>query len=128
MSQNTSSEKSLARIQTDPIIIFPKIPNVKRLPEFFQFAQWLATPSDQREHKTQKEFAEVIRIDQDTLTLWKSHPQLWTIVQSLIRSQIREKTADIIDALCDKAIGKGTAAEAALALRIAGFMNPKEKK
>lgn len=123
-----TKSKSLARIQQDPVTIFPKIPNVKRLPEFFQFAQWLATPSDKREYKTQKDFAASIRIDEDTLTSWKARPELWAMTQSAIRGWMREMTADVIGSLADRAAGEGKAPEVALFLRIAGFMDIKKQK
>ena len=123
-----TKSKSLARIQSDPVTIFPKIPNVKRLPEFYQFALWLATPSDKREYKTQKDFATAIRVDEDTLTSWKARPELWAMTQSAIRGWMREMTADVISSLANKAVGEGKAPEVALFLRIAGFMDVKKQK
>ena len=74
---NVKTKLDPNRIHSD---FLPTLPDVRRIPEFFQFAAWCATPQWDRECKTQKEFAEQIRVDEDTLTSWKNNPNFWPLV------------------------------------------------
>jgi hypothetical protein len=121
-----------ANIKTEPNRIhsdfLPALPDVRRIPEFFQFAAWCATPQWDRECKTQKEFAEQVRVDEDTLTGWKKHPDFWSLVWQLVSERLKEQIPDVIDGLYQKIISaKGGAADVQLFLRLAQG-EPADKK
>ncbi len=97
------------------------IANVKSVREFIEFAMWCATPRQSRDSKTQKEFAAKIRVDEDTLTAWKRHPQFWPLVQKILAEWIKERVLDVVNALYEKASGEGKGKEVDMFLRLAGM-------
>jgi len=102
---------------------------VRRIPEFVEFAKWCATPSWSREEKTQKEFAELIGVSQDTLGDWKKHPNFWPLVWQFLRDRMQEQIPDVIEGLYGKiASGKGSAGDVQLFLRLAGGESTQSKK
>ncbi len=97
------------------------IPHVERVADFLQFAQWFATPQLLREQKTQKEFAEVIGANQDTLTNWKRNPYFWPIAQQFMSEWIKERIPDVIDGLYNNACDKGQAKDVEAFLKLGGM-------
>lgn len=97
------------------------IPDVRRVPEFFEFARWCALPHWLRDPKTQKELAERIGVSQDTLTDCKKHPEFWPLVFQLLREWMREHAPDVIGGLYDKIVSaKGSAKDVKLFLGLSG--------
>src|SRR3989338_4173347 len=104
-----------------PSDFLPAIPDVRRIPEFIEFAKWCATPSWLREVKTQKGFAERVGVSQDTLSDWKKHLNFWPLVWQFLRDRMQEQIPDIIEGLSGKVIsGKGSAGDARFLFRLAG--------
>ncbi len=97
------------------------IPALQRVPEFLQFTQWFATPRQFREPKTQKDFAKLVGVSEDTLTDWKRHPNFWPLAQEAMGTWIQEQVPDAIGALHQKIlIKKASAKEIEIFLRLAG--------
>jgi hypothetical protein len=111
-----TNEKKLTPIQSDSMEI---IPNIQKVAEFMQFVQWLATPSYNRKIKTQKEFADSIEMNQDTLTDWKKHPKLWELVHKQTSTWIKERIPDVIEGLYNNACSEGKAKDVITFLRLA---------
>lgn len=118
-------KQDLTPIQSDnPEIIL----GVKRLPEFIKFAEWLATPRQFREQETQKDFAQSIRVNEDTLTDWKKRPEFWNFFQGFLSSWIKERIPDVIGGLYSNACNEGTAKEVETFLRLGGMAINKPNK
>ena len=49
------------------------------------FAEWLATPSIERQPKTQTALAEQLGVTEVTLSNWKHNPELWEYRDKLLR-------------------------------------------
>jgi hypothetical protein len=97
------------------------MPDVKRVPEFIEFARWCATASWIREPATQREFAKRFGVSEDSLGDWKRRPEFWPLVWRFLRERMQERIPDVIDGLYGKIVsGKGSAAEVQLFLRLAG--------
>lgn len=114
---------------TDNIIINPihsdsslVVSDIQRLPEFFEFTKWYATPRQFREQETQKEFAEAVGVCEDTLTDWKRHPQFWSLVQGFLKEWMKNRIPDVIGGLYEKTQGdKCSARDVETFLRLAGM-------
>ncbi len=114
--KNTSNKNN--RIRTD----LPKIiPNVNRVADFLQFAQWMAIPQVSRKQKTQKDFANEIDVDEDTLTNWKRNPNFYPIVQQFTDEWMKERRSDVIDALYQNACREGKAKDVLTFLKLSGI-------
>ena len=97
----------------------PALQDIRRVPEFLEFASWYALPRWERTPETQKELAEQIGVSQDTLTDWKKHPEFWPLVLQLLREWMRERTSDVIGGLYQKITsGKGGASDVRLFLSL----------
>jgi len=63
----------------------PALPDVQRVAEFIEFVRWQATPSWERDLKTQNDFAASYHVSPDTLTDWKRNPEFWPLVWRVIQ-------------------------------------------
>jgi len=113
-----SKKQELDPIQADNPEI---ISGVKRLPEFIKFAEWLATPRQFRETETQKDFAQSIGVNEDTLSDWKKKPEFWNLFQKFLSNWIKERIPDAIGGLYSNACNEGTAKEVETFLRLGGM-------
>lgn len=100
--------------------ILPIVAGIHHQTEFVQFAIWYGTPRQYREPDTQKEFAELIRVDEDTLTSWKKHPQFDFFVWRSTEEWIKERLPDAIGGLYRKASSeKASASDVKLWIQLA---------
>ena len=96
--------------------------SLRRPNEFVQFATWFGTPSEFRNIKSQKEFANSIGVYEDTLTDWKKHPQFEDIVIQTIRNWVKERLPDVVEGLYLKTLSdKVTASDVAMLEKISGM-------
>lgn len=94
--------------------------DIRRVAEFVEFTKWFAHPSYEREPQTQKEFAKLIRVDEDTLTAWKKRPEFWPLTGEFLHELMRENMPDVIGSLFDRIMsGKGGAGDVKLFLALA---------
>ncbi len=110
-------QSKIIPIQSD----FPKIEKVQRLPEFLQFVQWFATPKQFRKPKTQKEFAKLILISEDTLTNWKNNKAFFSLFQIAVQKWMVNHVPEVIGGLYSKASNEGNAKEVEMFLKLSGM-------
>lgn len=101
---NTNTTEIVASEPQTPIRsdTLPVPTDVRRAAEFLQFVQWFALPSAEREPQTQKGFAVLVGVSEDSLTDWKKRPEFRALVGYLLREWMWERTPDIIDGLYEK--------------------------
>lgn len=66
------------------------------------FAEWLATPTMERQPKTRDEFAKTIGMTPQTLSGWNKIPELWEVRDSFISTAGKEMVADALKVLKDR--------------------------
>ena len=71
----------------------------KLKPEQVAFAEWLATPKDERVPKLQKEFAEQIGVADITVKLWKRIPEIWMVRDEVMDAAGRELVPEALGTL-----------------------------
>ncbi len=119
MDEKNKQELIPAPIQAD---FLPVIPGIQKVADFIEFARWSATPSRLRQPKTQKAFADLIVVSQDSLTDWKHHPAFLVFVWGFMRERMQDQLPDTIDGLFKKlASGKGNASDLQLFIRLANL-------
>lgn len=69
------------------------------------FIYWIMLPKKLREPKTHGAFAKKIGVSQDTLTDWKRLPKFWREVQQEQQGHFRERAAEVLHGLTERAIG-----------------------
>jgi Helix-turn-helix of insertion element transposase len=90
-----------------------------------RFIEWLATPKQYRKPKTQRLFAQVIQVDEATLSDWKRLDGFLDDVTALARFHLKGSLSDIFAALSKAAIA-GDVPAIKLALEVAGEYTPKQ--
>tara|TARA_R100000306_G_C4380997_1_gene144340 strand:+ start:3535 stop:4083 length:549 start_codon:yes stop_codon:yes gene_type:complete len=68
------------------------------------YAQWLATPSQNRMPKTQAELAEQFGISRESLRIWKSDRDIAKRVLQLVSVHMTDKHADVVEALIGECV------------------------
>lgn len=71
--------------------------------KLLDFIEWLALPPQEREPKNQKELAEKIQIDENTLSNWKKTLRFWDEVAIRRNQNFRKYTSSIYFSLAKKA-------------------------
>lgn len=100
-SENKGGNHAPNRIGSDKTELFSRVEKPAELREFITFC---ATPSSERVVKTQKELAEKLKVDEDTLSLWKRLPGFWEAVDDEIWDrQGYEHLPDLLHFLHDQA-------------------------
>jgi hypothetical protein len=128
-NQDQKVDQAVTKVQKDdaiPVRIWsdswPVITGVEKVTEYIEFAMWMATPSYDRKPKNQRLFAGAFRVNEDTLTAWKSQQQFWQVVLHFIRSKAKERAADVVEGLYMKASSeKTTNKDTLMFLDIAGM-------
>ncbi len=122
-------EKPTARTEaTKPPHTIPKRSDKKGTPEevrhvklhmeYERFLEWMATPEQIRNPKTQKAFADQNKISEDTLSLWKRRDGFWTEWESRVRySSLRDKIPAYLHAVGGKVMRDGSAQEMLVLLK-----------
>lgn len=82
--------------------------------EYYDFIEWIATPSSIRNPKTQQELSKKFGVGQDTLSEWKSRQYFWEEVTKKRKNWGRERTPEVILAMYNRIIKTGNAAEVKL--------------
>ena len=119
-------ELAVTRIDSD---FLPVVTGIHHQTDFVKFAIWYGTPGQFREPETQKEFAELIGVCEDTLTSWKKHPQFDFFVWQSTKEWIREKLPDAIGGLYIKTRGENvSASDVRLWLQLSGIDISKDNK
>ena len=107
----------------------PVVVGINRHAEFIKFVIWCATPHQFREPETQKDFATMVGVCEDTLTDWKRRPQFATLVYQAMKQWMAERVPDVIGGLYFKTQGeKCSAKDVEMFLRLAGMEIKSDKK
>jgi len=67
-----------------------------------EFVEWLAIPSSIREPKTQKEFADMIKVNVATLSRWKDEPEIMEGVKEGMKKYFYYKSTEVLQGLYRK--------------------------
>ena len=106
--KNTSSNLTVETREMTPVRIDSENTNilegVKRMAELCEFVIFCATPRKLRTLKTQRDFAKMFRVDEDSLTAWKRLPGFWDEVRKEIQGRERDEIAEVIHGLREKAL------------------------
>lgn len=89
---------------------------------YLEFVYWLATPIDLRVIKTHGDFAKKIGVSQDTLTDWKRRDGFQNLLLDTIKSNFRERSANVLRAVEKRALGQGGNQDAALFFKATGMI------
>lgn len=92
---------------------------------YLLFCDWIAQPEGMRNPISQKEFAKLHKVDEDTLTAWKQRKGFWAVVDKRVKAQWREKTGLAMQALFTTILRKGSAKEVQLFLQYVVGFNPR---
>jgi hypothetical protein len=92
---------------------------------YLMFCDWIAQPEGMRNPINQKAFAQMYKVDEDTLTKWKQRKGFWAVVDKRVKAQWREKTGLAMQALFTTILRKGSAKEVQLFLQYAVGFNPR---
>lgn len=120
----------MEKVETTPICSDSTqiVSGIQKLPEFFQFVAWYATPLQFRKPRNQKEFAKQIGVNEDSLTDWKRHPQFQPLLWQIVNNWIKDRIPDVIGGLYKRACNKGSAKDVEAFLRLAGMEIGKTSK
>ncbi len=121
------SNRSISPIKSDNLEII-NVPGIQKVAEFIEFVYWFATPRRNRKISTQKEFAALINIDEDTLTDWKRRPEFWSLLKTALKKWCQEQVPEVMDGLHYAACKKGNSAAAKVILQFAGLLPENGKK
>jgi hypothetical protein len=83
------------------------------------FAEWLATPKNDRDPKTQNEVAEKLGLQPETLSRWKKIPGYTDLVYQNARNILDSRMPEILNVIAEKAEG-GSLSFVKLALEVTG--------
>ena len=104
----------------------PKINEVRKQAEFWEFVDWMTLPTDLRVPKTQEKLAQELGVDSATLSDWKKVDGFWNEVRKRRKNWIQEKMSNVLLGVYSKAL-KGDTLAAKLLMEYADeFIEKKE--
>ena len=68
-----------------------------------EFIEWYATPESLRDPRTQKELADILGVQPNTITDWKKDPRVLSAVKGLQQKAVVGSLSDIIESLIEQA-------------------------
>lgn len=95
----------------------PKYENLSLKPEYLEIIEWMSTPANLREPKTQAELAEKIGIHATTLSRWMRTEGVYADIRARIKQKMRGEMPNVLEALKDKILKDGSAKEVQLFLQ-----------
>lgn len=99
-----------------PIVNLPSYDRVRKYVEYWDFVQWMATPTPLRKPATQQEFAKVHSMHYNQLGRWRAMPEFKTDVIAKVADLIGDDLSDVMYSLRNKIFKDGNAAEVRLFL------------
>lgn len=87
------------------------IRNVLKQNELWQFIEWIILPEALREPKSQEKLARKLKVNNGTLSDWKTYEGFWEAVEAKRQLWGKEKTNNVIKAFYDKILDNPTAAD-----------------
>lgn len=92
---------------------------------FILFLDWLATPPIGRSPKTQKEFAALHGVSEDSLSIWKNREGFWDAFRSRMKSKMRENIPEVLHSLLGTIKREGKGRDAMVFFQYVDEFNPK---
>lgn len=88
--------------------------SIRKFNAYLAFIEWAATPTPEREYRTMSEFAEGWNINRTTLYKWKREKEFWQQVEDHRIKKYRERTSTVMQALYNRILKYGMAADVEL--------------
>lgn len=95
----------------------PLYENLSVKPEYFEIVEWMSTPANLREPKTQKELAEKIGMHETTLSRSLRAEGVYGDIRARIKQKMRGEMPNVLEALKEKILKDGSAKEVQLFLQ-----------
>ena len=111
--------KQIKRLETS------ETPTVHNPAVYSAFIDWMSLPSNERQPSTQRDFAKLYHIDEDTLTNWKKRPGFWGEMQKRMKNSFKEKLPLATQALFMRLLKTGNAKEFMAFIQYVAGYNPK---
>lgn len=93
--------------------------------EYHAFVEWIGKPSWEREPKSQKDLAILLRVEEATLSDWKRRKGFWDLVEKKQKKLFAEKNGDVLGALYRNILSKGGGKDVLVWLQYVMSFNPK---
>lgn len=94
----------------------PNYDRVKKYAEYWDFVQWMATPTPLRKPATQREFAKQHSMHENQLGRWRAMPEFKQDAIAKVADLLSDDLSDVMYSLRNKIFKEGSAAEIRLFL------------